>query len=305
MSAAAWRIFVRAESEKCMTKLNALLLVWLSIAGFGCAASTDDPSGLDVEGDTQALDDKGRLLALGDSIAFGYSPFGDFTKDKNFSGYPEALSSSFSVKNSSCPGETSGSFLSTSAPDNGCRSYKAAYPLHVNYGSNVTQMDYALSRVTSTQAQDVPTQITLNVSGNDIFVLQAQCASATDPAACFSAGVPALIGTVAQNVGTILGGLRQAGYTGPITYMNLYSTDYSNPNTVGFLNALNGNVSNVARQFGAKIANAFGAFQTAAGSQSPCAAGLLIPIPSAPGTCDVHPTAAGTAVLAQSVRDAS
>jgi lysophospholipase L1-like esterase len=278
-----------------------LSLVGFCIMGFGCAAQTDE-GGLQVGADTQALD-KGRLLALGDSIAFGYNPFGDFTKDKNFQGYPEALNADFSVKNAACPGETSGSILSNTAPDNGCRSYRAAYPLHVNYGNNVTQIDYALARVTSTDPEDVPTQITLNVSGNDIFLVQAQCATdSRGPAACFQANAGALIGSIARNVATILGTLRGAGYSGPITYMNLYSTNYSDPNTVGFLNALNGAVSNQARNVGAKIANAFGAFQTAAGAQSPCDAGLLIPKPT--GGCDVHPTAAGAAILAQSVRDA-
>ena len=289
-----------------MRKLHASLsLTLLCVTAIGCAAETDAPDvlGAEVEADTLALE-KGRLLALGDSIAFGYNPFGDFTKDKNFAGYPEALKDEFSVKNSSCPGETSGSFLDATKPDRGCRAYKAAYPLHVNYGSNVTQMQYALSRITSAEPEDVPTQITLNVSGNDIFLAQAACAGAADPAACFAQGVPALIGSIATNVGAILGGIRNAGYTGPITYMNLYATDYSVPSTVQFLTALNTNVSNVARQFGAKIADAYGAFQAAAGSQSPCAAGLLIKVPNNPTTCDVHPSPAGQAVLADSVLDA-
>src|SRR5262245_30574120 len=194
-----------------MRKLYASLsLTLLCTAGVGCAAETDAPDSLavEVEADTQALEEKGRLLALGDSIAFGYNPFGDFTKDKNFSGYPEALKDEFSVKNASCAGETSKSFYDNTAPDNGCRAYKAAYPLHVNYGSNVTQMDYALSRITSSEPEDVPTQITLNVSGNDIFLLQKQCAidpsPQATPAECFAARAGALIGSIAQNVGIIL-----------------------------------------------------------------------------------------------------
>ena len=299
-------MLVRAVKETYVIKFNVTLsFVSLCLAGSACASQVDDASAgaQGVELTSQALDE-GRLLALGDSIAFGYNPFGDFCKDKNFQGYPEALRSEFSVKSSACPGETSGSFLSNAAPDNGCRAFRGNYPLHVNYGSNATQMDYALSRVTSSEAEDVPTQITLNVSGNDIFLAQARCATDPQgPAACFAAGATALITSIATNVATILGTLRGAGYTGPITYMNLYATDYSNPNTVGFLNALNGAVSTQARNFGAKIANAFGAFQAAAGSQSPCAAGLLIVKPDESG-CDVHPSAAGTEVLAQSVRDA-
>jgi lysophospholipase L1-like esterase len=290
-----------------MRTFNASLsLILLCTAGVGCAAETDGPEGLgqEVGADTQALD-KGRLLALGDSIAFGYNPFADFTQEKNFAGYPEALKSDYSVKNSACPGETSKSFFDNTAPDNGCRSYKANYPLHVNYAGSVTQMDYALARITSNDPGDVPTQITLNLSGNDIFLLQGQCATTADPAGCFAQGAGPLIGSIATNVATILGSIRGAGYTGPITYMNLYATDYSVPSTLQFLAALNGTVSNVAKNnFGAKIADAFTALKNAAGSQSPCAAGLLIPVPGHPGTCDVHPTAAGQAVLADSVRNA-
>jgi hypothetical protein len=104
-------------------------------------------------------------------------------------------------------------------------------------------------------------------------------------------------------VATILATLRGAGYEGPITYMNLYATDYSVPSTVAFVTALNSVVSNQARAFGAEIADAYGAFQAAAGTQSPCEAGLLIPKPTGDG-CDVHPSPAGAEVLAQSVRDA-
>ena len=105
---------------------------------YGCAAPTAGEDGIEsqVESTTQALD-KGRLLALGDSIAFGYNPLLPFDKDKAFVGYPEVLKPEYSSKNSACPGETSASFYSTTAPDNGCRAYRAAYPLHVNYGNTL------------------------------------------------------------------------------------------------------------------------------------------------------------------------
>jgi lysophospholipase L1-like esterase len=296
-----------------MKKLIASMsLLCLCLMGFGCAtetdaADTDEPGvlGSALEGDAASLGaNADQLLALGDSIAFGYNPFGNFNKVKTFQGYPESLSGEFGVTNASCPGESSGSFLSATAPDNGCRAYKAAYPLHVFYDGAPTQMAYALNRINAPKERDRPDLITLNISGNDIFLLQAQCATQPDPAACFSAGAPALIGQIAQNVGTILGTIRGAGYTGPITYMNLYSatTDQS---SLGFVGALNSNVEPVARMFGAKIANAFGAFLAASGTQSPCDAGLLIRKPSPDTGCDVHPSPEGDEVLAQSVRDAS
>jgi lysophospholipase L1-like esterase len=274
----------------------------------GCAApiNGEDQREPGTQGVAQALSE-GKLLALGDSIAFGYNPFGDFTKQNNFVGYPEQFKSDMSVKNASCPGESSGSFLSATAPDFGCRKYKATYPLHVNYGQATTQMDYAIKSLTGDDP-DVPTLVTLNISGNDIFLLQASCASDPNPAQCFANGAPGLIGNVAHNVGTILGNIRGAGYQGRLVFMNLYATDYTNQSAVQFLFALNSTVANVARQFGAQIADAFTALATAAGNQSPCKANLLIRVPGTDPNnpqCDVHPSPAGQQVLAQSIDDAT
>ncbi len=283
-----------------------LLSACICFVAYGCAAPTasEDEVGAEVQANAQALS-KGKLLALGDSVAFGYNPLGDFTEKNTFVGYPELLKSEYSIKNASCPGETSGSLLSPTAPDYGCRAYRAAYPLHVNYGDNETQLDYALSRIEGRDANAAPDLITLNVSGNDIFLLEASCAD--DPSgstACFLAGLPDLIGSVAQNVGTIFDRIRnEGGYEGRLVFMTLYSLDYNDPVSVAVLTALNGPVSAVARSYGAEIADGYGAFLLASGpGKDPCAAGLLIPLPS--GGCDVHPTPEGAEVLAQSVRDA-
>jgi lysophospholipase L1-like esterase len=285
-----------------MMRLNGIVaLAGLCVIAQSCAADVTDQNEVALE--TQALDSP-RLLALGDSIAFGYNPFGDFTKDKNFAGYPEVLKADYSVKNASCPGETSASLFNPSAPDRGCRAYRGAYPLHVSYGDKPTQLAYAISRLTSEEPEDIPDLITLNVSGNDIFLLQASCATNPDPAKCFQDGAGPLIQAIAGNVAYILGEILETGYQGRIVYQTLYSTNYADASAVGFLGALNGVVANTARSFGADIADGFGAFAAAAGSsQNPCTAGLLIPLPSGTG-CDVHPSAAGQAVLAQSVRDA-
>jgi lysophospholipase L1-like esterase len=291
-----------------MRRLNtSLSFVCICLAAYGCASPSagEGEPGSQVASESQALD-KGKLLALGDSIAFGYNPFGDFSKAKNFEGYPEMLGSEFSVKNASCPGETSKSIMDATAPDNGCRKYRAQYPLHVNYADSPTQLDYALNRLTGETADDRPTLITLNVAGNDIFLLQGSCASEQDPAACFGSKAGALVQSIANNVATILGRIRGAGYQGRIVVMNLYAVDYSSSNaaTLSFLGSLNGATAYVAGLFGAQVADAFGAFQTAAAgsSNSACAAGLLIPNPA--GGCDVHPSAEGADILAQAVRTA-
>src|SRR5262245_52534144 len=119
-------------------------LIFICSVAVGCAAPTAGDE--DVASIAQAASNEARLLAIGDSIAFGYNPFIDKTKDKNFVGYPDLLKPDYAIKNASCPGETSKSLYvadPVAAPDNGCRAYRAAYPLHVNYGNKPTQLDYA------------------------------------------------------------------------------------------------------------------------------------------------------------------
>src|SRR5690348_11197323 len=71
-------------------------------------------------------------LALGDSITFGFIANAGFAylNPDNFIGFQDYLSRSlrFEGVNASCPGETTGSFLSQSAPDNGCRFYRSLAP---------------------------------------------------------------------------------------------------------------------------------------------------------------------------------
>src|SRR5215471_21762585 len=73
-------------------------------------------------------------LALGDSVPFGLNitllpPFSQkLPTPAEFVGYPEPVAASEHLLqskqevNASCPGETSGSFLNASMPDNGCNS---------------------------------------------------------------------------------------------------------------------------------------------------------------------------------------
>src|SRR5437870_10724323 len=75
---------------------------------------------------TAAHAGSGRYLALGDSVAFGFNPLIDYTQGNvrsgEFVGYPESVADATGLKesNASCPGETTGSFLDASQPDNGC-----------------------------------------------------------------------------------------------------------------------------------------------------------------------------------------
>src|SRR6266852_3868958 len=91
-------------------------------------------------------DDRNRpYLALGDSVAFGFITQAGFEyiNPDNFVGYPEYVGNmlDFDAVNAACPGETTSGFLSLAGADNGCRAFRANFPLHVPYTS--TQLAFA------------------------------------------------------------------------------------------------------------------------------------------------------------------
>ena len=83
---------------------------------------------------------KGRLLGLGDSIAYGWEPdwsesqpnaptnYANLKKVVLGKSYPEKVGArlDYTVANGSCPGEASASFLDKNGADNGCRDKRAA-----------------------------------------------------------------------------------------------------------------------------------------------------------------------------------
>src|ERR1700747_2912562 len=107
----------------------------LTLAGTAIAASAQGASGP-------------RYLALGDSVTFGFiSQAGfEYVNANNFIGFPTyaGQDAKLNVINAACPGETTGSFLSFAAPDDGCRQFRTAgAQLHVSYSS--TQLAFALA----------------------------------------------------------------------------------------------------------------------------------------------------------------
>lgn len=252
---------------------------------------------------------KGRYLALGDSVAFGYQPAAvagpaTWADADNFVGYPEVLGTNnrLAVTNASCPGETSGSMIDVDAQSNGCSNsvgspvgYRDSFPLHTTYTGS--QLDYAVDFLRSHRATKL---VTLDIGANDVFVCQS-----TTPDQCLGTSFPAVVAQVSANVDTILSTLREEGrYRRDLVLLTYYSTDYSDPTTTGAIAALNTALAQVAAANGARVADGFTAFAqaSAASGGSPCAAGLLIPLPT--GGCDVHPTLAGHEVLAGAVERA-
>jgi lysophospholipase L1-like esterase len=244
-------------------------------------------------------------LALGDSVVFGYITAAGYAwgNAMNFLGYPDYAGANlrFSVANASCPGETTSGFISLTGDDNGCRPYRANFPLHVNYPT--TQLDYAVSYLKSHKQTRL---VTIGLGANDAFLLQSACGG---DIACIQAGLPTLLGTIYGNMSLILQNLRATGYRGVIIVANYYSTDYSDPVQTGFTDAINQALLGAAASNGAVVADVFTAFKnaTAPAGGKTCLAGLLNTTPANAGlppplwTCDVHPSLSGQQLLAKTV----
>lgn len=255
---------------------------------------------------TQPAGGPNNYLALGDSIVFGYITEAgyDYYYPTNFVGYGDwdSLALGLNLANGGCPGETTGSFLSRTAPDNGCRAYRALFPLHVIYPSvNATQLTYATSYLKQHTSVAL---VTIQLGANDILLLEEQCNN--DPT-CIANGAPQVFATAEANMTTSLAALRATGYSGPIIVLNYYSPDYSNQFDTEITEGLNQAITAPAPAYGAVVADVFSAFDAAssnpfAGGQT-CVAGLLAPAnpQTSPPTCDDHPSQYGHKLTAQVV----
>ena len=248
-----------------------------------------------------------RYLALGDSVAFGFNPHIPYTKltvsSGDFVGYPESTANAdgLDLTNASCPGETTGSFLDASQPDNGCHTGpKYDRYLKVNYEGAPNQMAFALSYLANHPDTQV---ITINLGGNDLLLLEQQCKRSKDFAQCEIDQLPGTLANVADHLAAIFGALRASGFNGQIIVLTQYATDYADPLGAGAASQLRDVTANVAdsNNFRVDVAPGFEAFESASASTNgdACQAGLLIKLPK--GTCDVHPSDAGRDVLANTV----
>jgi len=245
----------------------------------------------------------GNYLALGDSVPFGFIAQAgyEYLYPPNFVSYGDYASLIFSLNlvNASCPGETTGSFLSTRAPDNGCREYRSQAPLHVVYPSlHATQFAYATGYLRTNPSTPL---VTIMLGADDLLLLEDECNG--DPQ-CIENGAPQVFATAEANMTQILAGLRATGYTGPIVIVNYYSPDYSNQFETELTQGLNQAVTAPASQFGASVADVFTAFEQQASNQfaqgNTCVAGLLNASnpPTSPPSCDVHPSQLGHKLIA-------
>jgi len=241
-----------------------------------------------------------RYLALGDSVTFGFITQAGFeyVNADNFIGFPSyaGQGAKLNVINAACPGETTGSFLSSAAPDDGCREFRlAGAQLHVAYSS--TQLDFALAFLKSHPQTRL---VTVGLGADDVLLLRAACQG--DPT-CIATELPTVLAGVTANMETILTDLRATGFTGTIIVVNYYSVDYSDSTETALTSALNDALAAAAAQAGVVVADVFTAFQTAttpAGGKT-CNAGLLNANPASQFTCDIHPSQSGQMLIGKVV----
>ncbi len=260
-------------------------------------------------GGAAAAWERGEALVLGDSVAFsfiasvGYEYF--YTRPDNFIGFPDRLGDrlNLQVVNGSCPGESTGSFLSATAPDNGCRTYRSSYPLHAQYGS--TQLAFATAYLKTHREVRL---VTITLGANDALLLEESCASSADVEACIAAGAPAMLAAVAENIAGILGAVRASGYAGPIVLTNYYSLDYSDAAETALTADLNAAIAAPASAYGAVVADVFSAFQSVAAHAAfggkTCNTGLLNPDVYDQKVCNIHPAQTGHRLIAQTIEHA-
>ena len=248
----------------------------------------------------------GQVLVLGDSVAFGYIAtkvdlVGHFySRPENFLSFSDDLGARLhlDVVNASCPGATTGSFLSSTAPDNGCKGYRERYRLHADYKS--TQLEFATRYLRSHREVRL---VTITLGANDGLLLEQSCGG--DPT-CIVTGLP----EVARNMGTILAELRATGYGGAIILTNYYSTDYSDhaqPGITELTEYLNAAIAAPAEAYGAVVADVFTVFETVASDPTfggeTCRTGLLNPDVSNPKLCNEHPALTGHRLIARTILD--
>ncbi len=252
-------------------------------------------------------------LALGDSVTFGYQepmvvPAPRYGRASTFPGYPGQLGALLRLKvsNAACPGETSASLIDPSAQSNGCENvigpngkrrrggYRTAHPLHVRYAGG--QLAYAVAYL---RAHPGVRLVSLMIGANDLFA----CSQTTSDACGSRAEQRATLRRVGANIRRILSAIRtRARYDGQLAIVHYFSLDYTSATQARLVTALNRTADAAARPFGFVVADGYRQFAAASArsGRNPCQAGLLTQL-GGPGTCGVHPSYAGQALLAQAV----
>ena len=243
-------------------------------------------------------------LALGDSLAFGYSQakFNSLYPNENPAAYDTGYVDDFArvlrlfnprlqVINDGCPGETTESFI-----DGPCQ-YQLEFPLHHPYvgGPTSSQLSDALAYLSAHPGQVSP--ITLDIGANDALgVIKEKCN--LEPA-CIAAAAPALFAHIDGNLGAILAQLRAKAPSAQIIVLGLYNPFGSTIAGADQLTAaLNESEQKVAAGFGARFADPLPLFNPPEPLEKPT---ICLLTNMCTPLVDIHPTDLGYAVLAGTI----
>ncbi len=240
-------------------------------------------------------------LALGDSLAFGYSEakFDELYPEENPADYDTGYVDDFAhvlklgdpnlqVINDGCPGETTESFI------NGPCAYQLEFTLHHPYvgGRSSSQLSDALTYLNAHPGTVNP--ITIDIGANDALgVIEGTCKREV---ACVVKEAPTLFAHIGANLGAILADLRGAAPHARIIVLGLYNPFGEKLAGGNTLTAeLNEVMSEVAASVGARFADPLPLFNPPGALEEPTIClltNMCTPLE------DIHPTNLGYAVLA-------
>lgn len=240
-------------------------------------------------------------LALGDSLAFGYS---QARFEANLPGEsPEAFETGYvndfgaalrrfrphlQIVNDGCPGETTVSMIE------GPCLYQEAYPLHHPYvgGPTSSQLSDALAYLAAHRGQVNP--ITIDIGANDaLAVIEKTCALSVS---CILGEAPSLFAHISANLGYILSKLRAAAPHAQIIVLGLYNPFGARIEGADQLTAqLNEAMEKVAAGVHARFADPLPLFNPPGAAEQPTICLLTNMCTAKP---DIHPTDLGYRVLA-------
>jgi lysophospholipase L1-like esterase len=239
-------------------------------------------------------------LALGDSLAFGYSQakFNELFPTEPASAYNTGYVDDFGhvlrlfqpgvqTINDGCPGETTDSFIK------GPCEYGLAFPLHHAYsgGPLSSQLSDALN-VLSTHPKAL-TPLTIDIGANDALgLIEGTCKL---EAKCIEEHAPALFAHIAGNLGLILSQLRGAAPHAKMIVLGLYNPfGETIPGADALTAKLNEVEASIAASVGARFADPLPVF-------NPPGKREQVTLCTLTNICtslkDIHPTDLGYAVL--------
>jgi lysophospholipase L1-like esterase len=239
-------------------------------------------------------------LALGDSLAFGYSQakFNSLLPTENPEEFDTGYVDDFGkvlrlfdprlqIVNDGCPGETTDSFIK------GPCAYQLVFPLHHPYsgGPNSSQLSDALAYLGAHPGRVNP--ITIDIGANDALgLIEGTCK--LEPA-CIAAGAPAVFAHIGANLTLILGDLRAAAPHAQIIVLGLYNPFGETITGGDALTAkLNEVIAGVAASVGARFADPLPVFNPPGALEAPT---ICLLTNMCTPLVDIHPTDLGYAVL--------